>query len=449
MPEKHEDILISLTEDLKAHRKSMKRLGDRVVELERMVQSSRLYLEDIAHKFDKTDVKGITDVKGQFIHLAARQSPYPGTTITRFPVFDKYVSWEVSYDVYDPKVYSLPRENFPESEMMCVDDDILDILKKKEEQSMVPEEAKGLPPLQEEATESPSLPVFKPKWNSVVTYRDKDLRREVDRRSWIDKDNQPLRYALDSVGVPINPMGRTGIRGKGVLWRWGPNHVIKAVVTRWRRKYTADLLPTASYLYVEGKRVLEFITVPKTEFSEGLSEVNYGLPGDVLHGESNTYSILCKAFMTYVLEQPESDQALRFDQSDMIQYFAQFSSNIVAFASSSLTSLHHSDGALSRSVSRTLHPRISESYATKTDLEQQGFSATLLYKGYLDDPRNTDNSWVEAEVWNFHYDLGDDFDMRLKPDSGVKWKEVSPYVKMFGNESVIVQEAAKIHDAYH
>ena len=34
-------------------------------------------------------------------------------------------------------------------------------------------------------------------------------------------------------------------------------------------------------------------------------------------------------------------------------------------------------------------------------------------------------------------------------DSGVKWKEVSPYVKMFGNESVIVQEAAKIHDAYH
>ena len=32
----------------------MKRLGDRVVELERMVQSSRLYLEDIAHKMDKT-----------------------------------------------------------------------------------------------------------------------------------------------------------------------------------------------------------------------------------------------------------------------------------------------------------------------------------------------------------------------------------------------------------
>ena len=25
--------------------------------------------------------------------------------------------------------------------------------------------------------------------------------------------------------------------------------------------------------------------------------------------------------------------------------------------------------------------------------------------GYIDDVRNTDNAWVEAEVWNFHYDL--------------------------------------------
>ena len=74
-------------------------------------------------------------------------------------------------------------------------------------------------------------------------------------------------------------MGRTGIRGKGVLWRWGPNHLIKAVVTRWRRKYSPDSLPLSSYLYVDGKRVLEFISIAKEEFSEGISETNYGLPG--------------------------------------------------------------------------------------------------------------------------------------------------------------------------
>jgi len=70
-------------------------------------------------------------------------------------------------------------------------------------------------------------------------------------------------------------MGRTGIRGKGVLWRWGPNHEIKAVITRWRRKYGPDLNSLSDYLYVEGKRVLEFITVQKETFSD----MSYALPG--------------------------------------------------------------------------------------------------------------------------------------------------------------------------
>ena len=39
----------------------------------------------------------------------------------------------------------------------------------------------------------------------------------------------------------------------------------------------------------------------------------------MLHGDSNTYTILCKAFKTYVLDQPESEQTERFDQTDMIQ----------------------------------------------------------------------------------------------------------------------------------
>lgn len=37
----------------------------------------------------------------------------------------------------------------------------------------------------------------------------------------------------------------------------------------------------------------------------------------------------------------------------------------------------------------------------------------MLYKGYIDDPRNTDSAWVEAEVWNFHYDSSDTFDVKL------------------------------------
>ena len=34
-------------------------------------------------------------------------------------------------------------------------------------------------------------------------------------------------------GLPVNPVGRTGLRGRGLLGRWGPNHAADPVVTRW------------------------------------------------------------------------------------------------------------------------------------------------------------------------------------------------------------------------
>lgn len=42
-------------------------------------------------------------------------------------------------------------------------------------------------------------------------------------------------YQLNEYGVPLNPFGRTGIRGRGLLGRWGPNHAADPIVTRWKR----------------------------------------------------------------------------------------------------------------------------------------------------------------------------------------------------------------------
>ena len=42
------------------------------------------------------------------------------------------------------------------------------------------------------------------------------------------------KYCLDeSTGAPINPSGRTGMTGRGLLGKWGPNHAADPVVTRW------------------------------------------------------------------------------------------------------------------------------------------------------------------------------------------------------------------------
>ena len=94
------------------------------------------------------------------------------------------------------------------------------------------------------------------------------------------------------------------------------------------------------------------------------------------------------------------------------QYFAQFA-NGTAPTTGSLSNIPQTSEALSTSQTDIAKHRLSGSHNTKTDSDQ-GFSAALIYQGYLDDPRNTDNAWVETEVWNFHYDLGDEFDLRLK-----------------------------------
>lgn len=46
-----------------------------------------------------------------------------------------------------------------------------------------------------------------------------------------------------------------------------------------------------------------------------------------------------------------------------------------------------------------------QSFARSTDGSNRsnGFEAHMVYRGYIDDVRNTDNAWVEAEIWNFHY----------------------------------------------
>ena len=41
----------------------------------------------------------------------------------------------------------------------------------------------------------------------------------------------PIRF--DTAGFPLNPRGRTGVRGRGLLGKWGPNHAADPIVTRY------------------------------------------------------------------------------------------------------------------------------------------------------------------------------------------------------------------------
>jgi len=58
-----------------------------------------------------------------------------------------------------------------------------------------------------------------------LLFNKEDENKNVDRRSYLE-----VYRVVD--GIPQNPAGRTGIIGRGVLPRWGPNHSGLPVVTR-------------------------------------------------------------------------------------------------------------------------------------------------------------------------------------------------------------------------
>ncbi|KAB0398108.1 hypothetical protein E2I00_019756 [Balaenoptera physalus] len=93
---------------------------------------------------------------------------------------------------------------------------------------------------------------------SRISYNAVDGR--LDRRSFHGV------YAVQD-GLPLNPMGRTGLRGRGDLSCFGPNHTLQPVVTRWRRNQDGAICRKGI------KKMLEVLVVKRS-----LSE-HWVLPG--------------------------------------------------------------------------------------------------------------------------------------------------------------------------
>src|SRR6266576_170894 len=118
------------------------------------------------------------------IHYKCRNGVYPDRTkqIQRLYVPDDKVRWHIEWCTYNPPEYTS-------------------------------EHIKGQPWADPDISDCN----FKPAWNS--------LDHNVNRVSFIK------RYDLDG-NYPVNPVGRTGLRGRGILGRWGPNHAADPIVTR-------------------------------------------------------------------------------------------------------------------------------------------------------------------------------------------------------------------------
>ncbi|KAG7459866.1 hypothetical protein MATL_G00215280 [Megalops atlanticus] len=275
-------------------------------------------------------------------HTKARCPLYPGSEIHRFPVPDDKVKWETDWPQYKPVSYTAPSV------------------------------------LNKPVWADPEIGLFSPRFNA--------LDGSVDRKS------HEGEYKVQQ-GFPLNPRGRTGLTGRGLLGRWGPNHAADPIVTRWKRDSAGQrMLNPSSKL-----PVLQFVSIKRKDCGE------WAIPGGMVDpGE----------LVSLTLQREFSEEALNSLMADPQQR-------------------------------EKLHERITRLF-NSPGLE--------VYKGYVDDPRNTDNAWMETVAVNFHDETGDsvsELPLQAGDDAGqVSWVDIDSTLSLYASHSQFLETTAKKRHAH-
>ncbi|KAK6737888.1 hypothetical protein RB195_020159 [Necator americanus] len=188
------------------------------------------------------------------------------------------------------------------------------------------------------------------KWNS--------MDGKINRVSFV------CDYSLDTSSRPINPMGRTGLRGRGVLGRWGPNHAADPLVTRLKN----------------GK--LQFVAIKRGDTGE------WAIPGGMVDAGEQVSETLKREFSE-----------------------------------------------------ETLGGKV------RSELEQLWKKGRELYRGYVDDHRNTDNAWMETTCVNFHDASGllDKVELQAGDDAvNVRWINVDSNEPLYASHTDFIALLKKI-----
>jgi ADP-ribose pyrophosphatase len=145
-------------------------------------------------------------------------------------------------------------------------------------------------------------------------------------------------------GIPLNPFGRTGLAGRGVLGKWGANFAVDGLIT-------------------------------------------------TIHPETGTFQVLT------IVRQDSGEMAFPGGMADPDETAFETRNRELAEE----LSLDEND------LSNPLYERI-------------------VFSGYVDDPRNTDNSWMETTVIHTHitYEIADLMQLSAGDDAkGYRWADVT------------------------
>ncbi|ESO02530.1 hypothetical protein HELRODRAFT_106700 [Helobdella robusta] len=282
------------------------------------------------------------------MHYKCRNSQYPRSNLMRLHVPDDKVPWNVEFPDYfpisytDPSVYGKPWAD-------------------------VDFEKEGANPQ-------------RISWNQI------DTSLNVDRTSFTGN------YRLNTDGLPMNPMGRTGIKGRGLLGRWGPNHAGDPIVTRWARDLVTKSVKVDS---TTKKPILQFVSIQRKDSKE------WAIPGGMVDPGEMITETLKREFAEEALNCLEKTEAQR----------------------------------------KAVNDRLDKAF--KNGVE--------VYKGYVDDPRNTDNAWMETVAYNFHDDKNDIFNMNFKAGDdaiGVRWMNIDRNIKLYASHKHFIEKVVQLRGAH-
>lgn len=250
-----------------------------------------------------------------FVHQKCRNVdvPYLGSQIRRIQVPDDLVKWNREWTEYTPPVHT--------------------------DQKVVGQ-AWADPELDDKK--------FKPAWNTVDG--------KINRVSYV------CSYAFDSTTLcPINPIGRTGMAGRGLLGRWGPNHAADPIVSR-----------------ISDDGHLEFVAIQRRDNGE------WAIPGGMVDAGENVSETLQREF---------AEEAMH-------------------------------------------------GFLDKESIAELWRTGKELFRGYVDDPRNTDNAWMETVVFNFHDTKGLLKNVALQAGddaTALRWLQVDSKEPLYASHSDFIE----------
>ena len=250
---------------------------------------------------------------------------------------------------------------------------------------------------------------------------------------------------FDKHGNPLNPMGRTGLQGRGLLGQWGPNHAADPIVMRdnngsqevllIQRRDTGDwALPGGMVEYGDSVSItvrkelkeeacaLGTFSQEDKEIFDAISSLE-NTPGNSTEfqtyfskeNETGNYTINPKLQLS---DQASFDQFLRRNQLDeaniaeILQKFQLFIKNNT----------------------------LIDSYLDNKEI------LTEVYTGYVDDPRNTDNAWMETSAQLIFLPSKISTQLQIKPgdDAGrVRWFNINNLdtMPLYASHNKILQDS--------